>query len=52
MEFYWSLLKQHFEHNRDRPAAIPIQVKSIDDTSNFDDFPESELDSCEYTYMP
>ena len=30
---------------RDRPAAIPIHVKSIDDTSNFDEFPESELDS-------
>lgn len=32
-----------WEHIRDRPAAIPIQVKSIDDTSNFDDFPESDF---------
>ena len=28
---------------RDRPAAIPITVKSIDDTSNFDEFPDLEL---------
>eukprot|EP00112_Aurelia_sp_Birch-Aquarium-sp1_P009989 Seg2156.4 transcript_id=Seg2156.4/GoldUCD/mRNA.D3Y31 product="Serine/threonine-protein kinase 38-like" protein_id=Seg2156.4/GoldUCD/D3Y31 len=28
---------------RDRPAAIPVEVKSIDDTSNFDDFPEVDL---------
>ena len=28
---------------RDRPAAIPIEVKSIDDTSNFDDFPDVDL---------
>lgn len=35
----------NFPTYRDRPAAIPIHVKSIDDTSNFDEFPESELDS-------
>ena len=29
--------------NRDRPTAIPVDVKSIDDTSNFDDFPEVNL---------
>ena len=29
---------------RERPAAIPVQVKSIDDTSYFDAFPEVELD--------
>jgi len=29
---------------RERPAAIPVQVKSIDDTSYFDDFPEVTLD--------
>lgn len=34
-----------WQNIRDRPAAIPIHVKSIDDTSNFDEFPESELDS-------
>jgi len=28
---------------RDRPAAIHIEVKSIDDTSNFDDFPDVDL---------
>lgn len=28
---------------RDRPTAIPVEVKSIDDTSNFDDFPEVDL---------
>lgn len=32
-----------WEHIRDRPAAIPVQVKSIDDTSNFDDFPDVDL---------
>jgi len=32
-----------WDHVRDRPAAIPLQVKSIDDTSNFDDFPEVDL---------
>ena len=30
-------------HIRERPAAIPVQVKSIDDTSNFDDFPDVAL---------
>ena len=29
-------------HYRDRPAAISVNVKSIADTSNFDDFPEIE----------
>jgi len=28
---------------RDRPAAIQIEVKSIDDTSNFDEFPDIDL---------
>ncbi|XP_032816022.1 serine/threonine-protein kinase 38-like [Petromyzon marinus] len=32
-----------WEHMRERPAAIPIEIKSIDDTSNFDEFPESDL---------
>ncbi|KAJ6219144.1 hypothetical protein RDWZM_004956 [Blomia tropicalis] len=43
-------IKQHnffkgvdWEHIRERPAAIPVEVKSIDDTSNFDDFPDVEL---------
>jgi len=32
-----------WEHIRDRPAAIPVEVKGIDDTSNFDDFPDVDL---------
>jgi len=32
-----------WEHIRERPAAIPVHVKSIDDTSNFDDFPDVDL---------
>jgi len=32
-------------HNlRERPAAIPVLVKSIDDTSYFDSFPDVQLD--------
>ncbi|XP_072396512.1 serine/threonine-protein kinase tricornered isoform X2 [Diabrotica undecimpunctata] len=33
-----------WEHIRERPAAIPVEVKSIDDTSNFDDFPDVKLE--------
>ena len=32
-----------WDHIRDRPAAIPIEIKSIDDTSNFDEFPDVDL---------
>lgn len=32
-----------WEHIRERPAAIPMEVKSIDDTSNFDEFPDVDL---------
>ncbi len=32
-----------WEHIRERPAAIPVEIKSIDDTSNFDDFPDVDL---------
>ena len=32
-----------WDHIRERPAAIPVQVRSIDDTSNFDDFPDVAL---------
>jgi len=35
-----------WEHIRDRPAAFPVNVTSIDDTKNFDEFPEVELDFC------
>ena len=32
-----------WEHIRDRPAAYQPRVRSIDDTSNFDDFPDVDL---------
>ncbi len=32
-----------WEHIRERPAAIPVDVRSIDDTSNFDEFPDVDL---------
>ena len=32
-----------WNHIRERPAAIQVHVKSIDDTSNFDDFPDVDL---------
>lgn len=32
-----------FFPSRERPAAIPIEIKSIDDTSNFDEFPDSDI---------
>ena len=32
-----------WEHIRERPAAIPVEVRSIDDTSNFDEFPDVDL---------
>ena len=37
-----------WEHIRERPAAIPVTVRSIDDTSNFDEFPDVELKFSEY----
>ncbi|XP_066903933.1 serine/threonine-protein kinase tricornered isoform X2 [Halyomorpha halys] len=33
-----------WDHMRERPAAIPVDVKSIDDTSNFDEFPDVKLE--------
>ena len=33
-----------WSHIRERPAASPVTVTSIDDTSNFDDFPEVALE--------
>jgi serine/threonine kinase 38 len=32
-----------WNHIRDRPAAYQPRVKSIDDTSNFDEFPDVDL---------
>ena len=29
--------------DRERPAAIPVKLKSMDDTSNFDEFPDVDL---------
>jgi hypothetical protein len=37
-----------WEHIRERPAAIKVEVRSIDDTSNFDDFPDVDLSIREY----
>ena len=37
-----------WDHIRDRPAAIPVNVKHMADTSNFDDFEElDEQKRCE-----
>uniref|UniRef100_A0A673N2V2 non-specific serine/threonine protein kinase n=1 Tax=Sinocyclocheilus rhinocerous TaxID=307959 RepID=A0A673N2V2_9TELE len=36
-------LKSLFSPRLERPAAIPIEIKSIDDTSNFDEFPDSDI---------
>jgi hypothetical protein len=33
-----------WEHIRERPAAIAVEVRSIDDTSNFDEFPDVKLE--------
>ena len=33
-----------WDHIRERPAAIAVEVRSIDDTSNFDDFPDVKLE--------
>lgn len=33
---------------RERPAAIAVEVRSIDDTSNFDEFPDVSLEIREY----
>ena len=32
-----------WDHIRERPPAIPMHIKSIDDTSNFDEFPDVDL---------
>ena len=34
---------------RDRPAAFPVNVTSIDDTKNFDEFPEVELNFSKFS---
>ena len=37
---------------RERPAIIPVMVKSIDDTSNFDEFPDVDLRIGKYRVVP
>ena len=37
-----------WDHIRERPAAHAVTVKSIDDTANFDDFPDVELKFSKY----
>lgn len=37
-----------WDHIRERPAAIEIDIKSFDDTANFDEFPEIEVKPSEY----
>jgi serine/threonine kinase 38 len=46
-----------WEHIRERPAAINVPVSTIDDTSNFDEFPDVDLKipvapSCTATSQP
>jgi len=40
-----------WEHIRERPAAIAVEVRSIDDTSNFDDFPDVKLEIRKFYYQ-
>lgn len=40
-----------WEHIRERPAAIPVEVRSIDDTSNFDEFPDVSLEIRKCTFF-
>ena len=40
-----------WEHIRERPAAIPVTVRAIDDTSNFDEFPEVELKFSKFHFL-
>ena len=51
MHVNYKLIKLILLALRDRPAAIPIHVKAIDDTSNFDEFPESDLDSSKLVFF-
>jgi hypothetical protein len=43
-------LSVDWDHIRDRPAAIPVTVKSIDDTDNFDEFPDVELKFSKFSF--
>ena len=36
---------------RERPAAIPVHITSIDDTSYFDSFPDVQLDIRTFNYF-
>jgi len=41
-----------WENIRERPAALPVSVNSIDDTTNFDEFPEVELNFRPQVHQP
>jgi serine/threonine kinase 38 len=41
-----------WDHIRERPAAIAVEVRSIDDTSNFDDFPDVKLEIRKFQTIP
>ena len=42
-EFFTRPVAVDWEHIRERPPAIHVEVKSIDDTSNFDEFSDVDL---------
>lgn len=42
-DFLYLLQQVDWEHTRERPSVINVEVKSIDDTSNFDEFPEVDI---------
>uniref|UniRef100_A0A8C7VBV4 non-specific serine/threonine protein kinase n=1 Tax=Oryzias sinensis TaxID=183150 RepID=A0A8C7VBV4_9TELE len=50
-QFFESVDWEHIRYPK-RPAAISIEIKSIDDTSNFDDFPESDILQPATTIIP
>jgi len=43
LDFFNQPVAVDWGHIRERPAAILVEVKSIDDTSNFDEFPDVDL---------
>ena len=48
MLFFFTFLHKLLT-GRDRPAAFPVNVTSIDDTKNFDEFPEVELNFSKFS---
>ena len=43
LEFFNKPVAVDWEHIRERPPAIFVEVRSIDDTANFDEFPDVDL---------